>query len=85
MPFRFLKNLNLNFKLNAVLLVAFGILALALVVARDVTFKTLFHGMGEQQLTQDAETLQQHFNDTVAEILNSARSVSYTHLTLPTN
>jgi signal transduction histidine kinase len=73
---KFLKNLNLNVKLNTVLLISYGILIIALVVARNTTFRTLFREISQQQLAQDTEILQQHFNDTVADILNSARLLS---------
>ena len=69
-------SLNLNFKLNAVLVVAFATLLLGLVTVARTTISELLSELSRGAVTLEASTLQQHFSDVEAGVLNAAKLLS---------
>ncbi len=76
MPSRFFRPLNLNVKLNTLLLVTFALLLITLVAVTNLGFTTLMNQVSTEQLTEEVATLQQHFADIEGEVLNAAKLLS---------
>jgi signal transduction histidine kinase len=76
MPSRFFRPLNLNVKLNTLLLVTFALLLITLVTVTNTGFTTLMNQVSTEQLAEEVATLQQHFADIEGEVFDSARLLS---------
>ncbi|MBZ0318544.1 MAG: HAMP domain-containing protein [Anaerolineae bacterium] len=67
---------SLNVKLNAILLLIFVVLFIAITFIVNSVFETLVGEVGEDQADQEAQLVQQHFADMEASILNAGHQVS---------
>ena len=70
---QFLKRLSLNIKLNAMLVVAFVLLLVALVTITGTGFVILLDEVSTEQVQQDVSILEQHFADHISEVMNAAK------------
>ncbi len=73
---RFLRNLSLGIKLNAVVVLTFGILLVAILLVTSRSVGNLTIQTGRQRIEQEVEVMRSRFDEAVQEVLVAAKLVA---------
>jgi PAS domain S-box-containing protein len=73
MNLKFLTHINLNIKLNAMIVLAFGILLVGMVVVTTRSVQNLTTKSGQERVQQEAEAMQKRFEEAEEAVLSDAK------------